>query len=227
MKTIHSDPDNAPSSFDVVVVQVDKRGPLGLAVKSLAQATSFFLVLPRLLVYSIGRRLAGKDRAFAGASESLGRIPGMRGVYCRQAFYRQSLAECGRDIYFGWQSVFSKPSARIGNNVYIGRRCNVGWADIGAGAMLADGVQILSGGRQHGRAQAAGERHQDQPQEYQRVSIGPGAWLGTNAVIMADVGEGAIVGAGAVVNHPLPPHTVAAGVPARVVRQLREPSAAE
>jgi acetyltransferase-like isoleucine patch superfamily enzyme len=149
----------------------------------------------------------------------------VRGVYLRQIFYRQTLAECGRDIYFGWQSVFSKPSARIGDNVYIGRRCSVGWADIGTGSMLADGVQILSGGRQHGRAPSASHRHQDQPQEFRRVTIGSGAWLGTNAVIMADVGAGTIVGAGAVVNRPLPPHKVATGVPARVIKELGEPSA--
>jgi acetyltransferase-like isoleucine patch superfamily enzyme len=38
---------------------------------------------------------------------------------------------------------------------------------------------------------------------------------------MADVGEGTVVGAGAVVTKPLPPHVVAVGVPAKVVRERK------
>jgi len=86
--------------------------------------------------------------------------------------------------------------------------------------MLSDGVQILSGGRQHGRSLTPHESHQDKPQRFQRISIGAGAWLGTNAIIMADVGEATIVGAGAVVTEPLPANVVAVGVPARVIKSF-------
>ena len=40
---------------------------------------------------------------------------------------------------------------------------------------------------------------------------------------MADVGEGCVVAAGGVVVSPLPPYSVAAGVPARVIRKRGEP----
>lgn len=49
-----------------------------------------------------------------------------------------------------------------------------------------------------------------------------GASIGTNATILCGVtiGERAIVGAGSVVTHDVPPFAVAAGVPARVIRYL-------
>ena len=45
------------------------------------------------------------------------------------------------------------------------------------------------------------------------------AWIGMNAILLKGVtiGEGAVVGAGSVVTHDVPPWTVAAGNPAKVV----------
>lgn len=55
------------------------------------------------------------------------------------------------------------------------------------------------------------------------IAIGDDAWLGAQVVILPGVtiGEGAVVGAGAVVVEDVPPYTVVAGVPARVIRSLR------
>jgi acetyltransferase-like isoleucine patch superfamily enzyme len=54
------------------------------------------------------------------------------------------------------------------------------------------------------------------------VQIGDHAWIGFNAIILegVTVGEGAIVGAGSVVTKDVPPYTVVAGNPARVIREL-------
>jgi len=48
------------------------------------------------------------------------------------------------------------------------------------------------------------------------------AWVGFNAVILKGVtiGEGAIVGAGSVVTKNIPPWTIAAGNPAKVIREI-------
>ena len=53
-----------------------------------------------------------------------------------------------------------------------------------------------------------------------RIAIGDNAWLGRGAIVLADVGEHAVVAAGAVVTRPVPPRTLVAGNPARPVREL-------
>lgn len=54
------------------------------------------------------------------------------------------------------------------------------------------------------------------------VRICRGAWLGQNVVVLPGVtiGENAVVGANSVVREDVPSHTVVAGVPARIIRQL-------
>ena len=54
------------------------------------------------------------------------------------------------------------------------------------------------------------------------VRIGSNCWFGVNCVITSGVtiGERCVVGANSVVNEDLPPHTIAAGAPARVIREI-------
>jgi acetyltransferase-like isoleucine patch superfamily enzyme len=55
------------------------------------------------------------------------------------------------------------------------------------------------------------------------VAVRRNAWIGARAILLggADIGEGAIVGAGAVVDFPVPAFAVVAGNPARVVGSAR------
>ncbi len=54
------------------------------------------------------------------------------------------------------------------------------------------------------------------------TEIGEGAFIGSDTMLVAPVkvGDGAKTGAGAVVTKDVPPHTLAVGVPARVIREL-------
>ena len=53
------------------------------------------------------------------------------------------------------------------------------------------------------------------------VVIGNNVWLGNNVCVMPGVtiGDGAIIGANSVVTHDIPAYAVAAGIPAKVVKQ--------
>ncbi len=58
------------------------------------------------------------------------------------------------------------------------------------------------------------------------ITIGDDCWIGYRAIVLpgADVGSGSVVAAGAVVHGPLPPMSIAAGVPAKVIRsRLKQP----
>jgi maltose O-acetyltransferase len=54
------------------------------------------------------------------------------------------------------------------------------------------------------------------------VTIGDGCWLGARCTILPGVtiGQGAVVAAGAMVHRDVPPNTLVAGVPARVIKML-------
>ncbi|MCC7193447.1 MAG: hypothetical protein IT444_11760 [Phycisphaeraceae bacterium] len=183
--------------------------------KFLGTIFGFIRALPILIAYMLCKPILGQMRAFSAASERIGRLPGFLGVYARQCFYKTLLSSVGVNVYFGFMSVFSKAQATVGDRVYIGRFCSIGWAEIGDDVMLADGVQILSGRHQHGQTAAAGTVMRDNPQEFTKVTIGAGAWIGAGAIVMADVGPRAIVGAGAVVIKPVDANAKVGGVPAK------------
>lgn len=56
-----------------------------------------------------------------------------------------------------------------------------------------------------------------------QIIIEKDAWIGAGSIILPNItiGEGAVVGAGAVVTKDVPPYTVVAGVPAKIIKTLK------
>jgi acetyltransferase-like isoleucine patch superfamily enzyme len=111
---------------------------------------------------------------------------------------------------------------RIGDAAYIGhfaRITAVNEVVIGEEAMVADRVYISDTG--HVYEDVTRPIKRQGLRDGRRVEIGRGAWICIGAVIVGNVrvGEGAVVGANAVVTQDVPDSTVVAGNPAQVVRQ--------
>jgi acetyltransferase-like isoleucine patch superfamily enzyme len=130
----------------------------------------------------------------------------------------------------------------LGNGVFLGRgtilSCKDGDIVVGDHTNLGSHCEIFSGSTvtvgHHGlfaaQAYLVGGGHQwedatraviDQPRTSRGITLGDNVWLGTGARVLDGVtlGSNVVVGANAVVNTDLPDGAVAAGVPARVLRQ--------
>ncbi|MGJ9383909.1 2,3,4,5-tetrahydropyridine-2,6-dicarboxylate N-acetyltransferase [Salipaludibacillus sp. CF4.18] len=87
-------------------------------------------------------------------------------------------------------------NAVLGGRATVGKNCH-----IGAGAVLAGVIE---------------------PPSAKPVIIEDGVVVGANAVVLegVTVGKGAVVAAGAIVTEDVPPNTVVAGTPARVIKEI-------
>jgi virginiamycin A acetyltransferase len=186
-------------------------------LKAAARLLALVAVIPALVSFRVRAAFIGPDRALVGSTQALALLPGLTGIYLRRAFLSQVLAECASSATIEFGVLFSQAGARIGPRAYIGPRCHIGLAHIGQDVLLAAGVHIPSGAHTHGAADLS-IPIRDQPGTLEVVRIGEGAWVGSAAVVMADVGAHTIVAASAVVNKPLPAYVIAGGIPAKVIR---------
>lgn len=163
-------------------------------------------------------------RLFAKGLPLSGQIAAAKAL--RAFFFRKIALHAGRNINIERGSVFNH-WVSLGNRSGIGVNCemNAGGKDgiitIGDDVMMGPNVVVYT--RNH-----ASERTDipmlDQGFEAPRpVKIGSDVWIGRNVIILPGVtiGDGCIIGAGAVVSKDIPPYSVAVGVPARVVKHRR------
>lgn len=135
---------------------------------------------------------------------------------------KKIISSCGKDVNIERNAHFT-PGLTLGNRSGIGIDCEVfGPVTIGDDVMMGPECVIYTSGHRHDRTDIP---MMDQGfTEPMPVVIGNDVWIGRRVMIMPGVkiGNGCIIGAGAVVTKDIPDYSVAAGVPAKVVKIRKE-----
>lgn len=138
----------------------------------------------------------------------------------------------GRNCRISGISTFSgrwcsteRPQLIVGDNVDIGWQTSIA---VASKVILEDNVRMagrafLAGYPGHPiNPQARAEGAPDMVSQTGPIHLKKNVWLGTGVTVLPGVtiGENTVVGTGSIVTHSLPENVIAAGNPARVVRQL-------
>lgn len=120
------------------------------------------------------------------------------------------------------------PSIKIGDNFNAQRNCHLGAIDsitIGNGVLLGSNILIID----HAHGDTSAEQNKLAPDArplYSKgsVVIGNNVWIGDNAIILPGVtlGDGCVVGAGAVVTKSFPSGSVIGGNPAKQIKKIEK-----
>jgi len=117
----------------------------------------------------------------------------------------------------------------IQKNAFVGARCKISsHTFICEGVTIEDEVFVGHGvvfiNDRYPRATAGGQVQTETDWKVVPTRVKRGASIGSGAVVMCGVtiGENAVVGAGAVVTRDVPDYAVVAGVPSRVLRDVRD-----
>lgn len=121
-----------------------------------------------------------------------------------------------------------RPRLEIGDNTGIGNGCAFTVARrirIGNNCMLSGHVVIVDSNSHRTDVAARLANLPPSDDEVREVVIGDCVWIGAHVLIFPGVriGDGAVVSAGSVVRNHVPPYSVVAGNPARVVFRLKPP----
>ena len=143
---------------------------------------------------------------------------------------------CGKGVFLGPNGILSAwdffqgmrytPQIIIGNNVTIGTGFHISAVSkivIDDNVLTGKYVTIVDNG--HGFATKEDMKIAPIKRKlrlYDSVIIGKNVWIGDKVTIVGNIniGEGAIIGSNSVVTRDVPPYSVAAGVPAMIIKQL-------
>ncbi len=145
-------------------------------------------------------------------------LPPMFRVPCWYLF----LGRYNKRVFIDSNVYFRYPSTvYLGKDVSINRGCEFysSWFDrretkivIGDNVRLGPGVRFFAAGHEVSNITL--------PDNSSSIVIGSNVWIGGNSTILQGVkiGDGAIIGAGSVVNRDVLPSTIVAGVPAKFIK---------
>jgi acetyltransferase-like isoleucine patch superfamily enzyme len=108
----------------------------------------------------------------------------------------------------------------IGDHTRIGLHNTViGPVTIGSHVNLAQGITITA---LNHNFEDKSQRIDDQGISTDPVIVGDDIWIGANAVTLpgVSIGHHSVVAAGAVVTKDVPPHSLVAGVPAKIIKEI-------
>lgn len=142
--------------------------------------------------------------------------------YVKAMFLRAVGAKIGRRVVFYpgvW--ICTGRNLEIGDDVDLALDVLIttdGGVVIGARTLVGYRAQIISGNHvvPGGRLPIFNAGHVKRP-----VVVGADVWIGAQCVVLPGVtiGEGSVIAAGSVVTRDIPAFSIAAGVPARVIRE--------
>lgn len=200
-------------------MQANARPRIRFHIRDFLVLIAAVVTSPLWLIAWLEAAMSNNDTAFKSCSEFLSLFPGRLGIFLRRGYYGMCLEAFATDSHIGFGTILAHPRARIGSGAYIGDRCTLGHVIIEDHATIGSNVDILSGRRQH-HFDRFDVPIQHQGGIFSKVRIGKNTWIGNSSVIMADVGDDCVIGAGSVVVQPIPPYAVAVGNPA-IVKRMR------
>jgi virginiamycin A acetyltransferase len=155
--------------------------------------------------------------SFLTISRFFSLFPGNLGIYIRKIWYTKTLNKCGRNLFVDFGAIIDNSDVVIGENVRLGQYNLISRVTIGNNVLLAANVSIISGRYQH-NFNSFDIPIFRQVGNLDNVIIGNDVWIGNGSIVMSNVNDGCVIGAGTVVVKEVPPYSVAVGVPAKVIR---------
>lgn len=191
-------------------------------LKSACNGLAALVVCPCVLVCRLETwRGAGYERAYQACGQAVAIWPGFFGMCLRRAFYCGAAKACSWRCQIGFGVILSHRDATIEDDVYIGNYALLGRVVLRQGCLIGSRSSVLSTGQPH-VLDDQGRWTTPHNLSLQSTEVGAYAWVGEGAIVMADIGQGAMIATGAVVGTKVPAHVMVAGNPARFVKRLMD-----